>query len=775
MDAGRRGNRNKRREQILASASTISLLAAAMLLTPGIALAQPAPPQAAAETEDSDEIVVTALKREQRLIDVAATVSVLSDERLAESRIEQVEALAGTVSNVNIRQTVPGVSPVITIRGVGLDDFSTTNSPATGVSIDGVTLASIALLNSDFFDIGRVEVVKGPQGTLYGRNTVSGAVNIISAAPVDSFEARASAGYANYERFDFDGMVNVPLADAFALRLSGKTIQQGEGFYTSNRLKDGSVGQRDVGRRNVILGRAQLGYNPSSDVSIIGKYEIQHVRSEMGQYKFFGTFTPGRPFVRCASVAAGRLDNTQCTDAYGFTNTNPDRFNIDVSRDVPYDVDEHLLSLNANVTVGKVQLNSVTGYISFDRTYRIDVDSTPREELDFVQRDNVKQFSQELRAATKLDFADILFGAFYSYDRARGNNDNLISEIPLVLLGFPAQNGTTVFDQKTRSAAGFGNIVWHLSDRLNLTTGLRYTWEKRRYVGGTNFPLCPRAPINPVCNAFGIKTTFIDRTIDDRNWSWTVGLDYKFADDALAYASISKGTKSGGFVTRFTTSDGQLLPYDPESLIAYEIGAKAQIGRVLSIDGAVFYYDFKDVQTTLLDGTIAPPLQRLSNIRGKSELYGAEASAALRPLDGLLLQASVGWLHSKLAPFATGPVPFVGNRFSNAPNFTFNGLARYETPVSESIKIAAQVDASHESSAFKDATNDRFVFQKAFWLLNARLAVATIEDKWELAIWGKNLTDTQYTVSGGNTIGLGVIGLTTNTPRTYGLSLGWKY
>ena len=727
------------------------------------------------QTGTSDGIVITALKRSQRLVDVPATVAVVSALRLSESRIEQVEALAGTVSNVNVRQTIPGVSPVITIRGVGLDDFSTTNSPAIGVTIDEVTLSSIALLNSDFFDLGRVEIVKGPQGTLYGRNTVGGTVNIISARPSQDFGAAASAGYGNYDTFELSGMVNVPLTDTLALRFSGKTIQQRKGYYTSNRLADGSVGRRDLGDRNVLLGRAQIGYS-AGDVSVVGKYEIQHVRSEMGQYKFNGTFTPGRPFVQCAPIAAGRYDNTQCTDAYGFTNTNPDRFNIDIARDVPYNVDEQLLSLNAKATLGAVELTSVTGYIDFERVYRIDVDSTPREQLDFIQRDDVQQFSQELRAATKFGLADVLVGAFYSFDRARGNNDNLISEIPLVLLGFPSQNGTTIFDQKTRSAAGFGNVIWHLNDRLNLTTGLRYTWERRSYVGGTQFPLCPRAPVNPVCRAFGITTTAADFTISDRNFSWTVALDYKFTPDVLAYASIAKGTKSGGFVTRFTTSDGQLIPYRPESLISYEIGAKAQIGRMLSVDGAVFYYDFQDVQTTLLDGTVAPPLQRLSNIDGKSTIYGAEASAVLRPTDGLMLQTGVGFLHTELGTFATGPIPFVGNRFSNAPNFTFNALARYQTPVlGGGVRVIAQADVQHESSAFKDATNDRFVFQRPFWLVNARLAAATEDKRWELAIWGKNLTDEQYTVSGGNTIGLGVIGLTTNTPRTYGLSLSWNY
>lgn len=755
-------------------ALAVAAAVAAMLPT-AAAFAQESAAGAATETADGDEIIVTALKRSQRLVDVPATVSVLSDDRIAESRIEQVTALASTVSNVNIRETVPGVSPVITIRGVGLDDFSTTNSPATGVAIDDVTLSSIALLNADFFDVARVEIVKGPQGTLYGRNTVGGAVNIISAPPVDSFDANAQAGYGNFKTYDLSGMLNVPLSPAVALRLSGKTIQQDEGIYTSNRLANGAVGQRDVGKRDVLLGRVQLAYDDGGPLELLAKYEVQRVRSEMGQYKFFGTFTPGAPFSLCAPVRAGRLDNTQCADAYGFTNTNPDRFNIDVARDVPYNVDENLLSLRADLDVGEVELTSVTGYVDFDRVYRIDVDSTPREALDFIQRDKVKQFSQELRAFTELEIADVQVGGFYSYDRARGNNDNLITEIPLVFLGFPAANGTTAFDQKTRSAAGFGNVIWHLGDKLNLTTGLRYTWEKRRYIGGTDFPQCPRAPVNPRCAAVGISTNLVDTTIDDKNWSWKLGLDYKIDDDSLLYASVSKGTKSGGFVTRFTTTANQLLPYRPESLIAWEIGAKSQLGAALALDGAVFYYDFKDVQTTLLDGSVTPPLQRLSNIPGKSTLYGADLNAVLTPAEGLTFQTGLGFLRTELATFATGPIPFTNNRFSNAPEFSFNALVRYETPVGDALRLILQGDTAHESSVFKDASNNVFLFEDGYWLFNARAAVATADERWEFALWGKNLTDTQYTVSGGNTSGLGVIGLTTNMPRTYGISVRWSY
>lgn len=734
-----------------------------------------APAQDAGATEASDgDIVVTAFRRDQRLIDIGASISALSSENIAEARVEQVKDIARSIPNIDVRESIPGVSPVLTIRGVGLDDFSTTNSPATGVSIDDVPLSSIALMNADFFDIERIEVVKGPQGTLYGRNTVAGAMNVISARPKDRFDAAASIGYGNYQTLDAEAMINIPLGEGLAARFSGKTIQQERGFWTSSRLIGGAIGERDVGERHVWMGRAQLGYDSGDGLDLNLKYEYQQARSEMGQYEFFGAFVPGQPFVLCAPVLAGKVDNSQCADAYGFTNTSNDPYDIDQSADLPYDLNQHSLSFAANYDLGDVKLTAITGYIDFKRAYRIDVDATPRDELDFIQRDNVKQFTQELRLAHDSDLVDVIVGGFYSWDRARGLNDNILTEFPLVLFGFPSQTGYTTFDQKTKSAAGFVNGTWHLGDNLDLITGVRYTWEKRHYVGGTDFPLCPIAT-NP-CAPFGIFSSYTDTTISDKNWSWKFGLDYRVAPDTLLYASASKGTKSGGFVSRISTIPAQLLPFNPESLIAYEIGVRSQPLSNFTINAATFYYDFKNVQALILDGSLAVPAQRLGNIPGKSEIYGVEADVSFRPFTGFTLQSGIGLLHTKLAPFTNGSGTFTDNRFSNAPGFMWNGLARYETPIGNGdFNLVLQGNFTHQSTAYKDASNDIYSVQHPYWLFDARVALSWKDGKWEAALWGKNLSNEVYTVSSDTLTGLGIIGRTVNPPRTYGLSLSWKY
>ncbi|MCE3289085.1 MAG: TonB-dependent receptor, partial [Caulobacter sp.] len=226
--------------------------AVGLALSAGAAFAQTMPAPAAPDGELVDEITVTAQKREQSVYDVGGTLAVAGSETLETRRVEQVKDLTALTPNLDVKEQVPGAMPVITIRGVGLDDFSSANNPSAGVYIDEVYLASLAQMNFDFFDIDRVELLKGPQGTLYGRNSTAGALNILTAKPsFGGFSARLAAGFGNYESYEAEGMVNIAVSDSFALRFAAKTIGQDEGYWF-NRVQN-----RDIGRRDVWMGRAQ--------------------------------------------------------------------------------------------------------------------------------------------------------------------------------------------------------------------------------------------------------------------------------------------------------------------------------------------------------------------------------------------------------------------------------------------------------------------------------------------------------------------------------------
>ena len=546
--------------------SSLGLLAAAA----AVAQTDTNSKAATADLPTIGEIVVTAQRREESNLKVGLTLTALSGDAIAQQRVQQVLDLKGRVPNLDIKEQVPGAMPVVTIRGVGLNDFGAANSPSAGVYVDQVYVASIAMMAFDMFDIERIEVLKGPQGTLYGRNSTAGALNIITRKPQQEFDAYATLGYGNYETMDFEGAVNVPLGDTAALRLSGKTIQQGEGYWESRRLPGATIGDRDL-----TMGRLQLALEPGENFDMNLKVEGTRSRSEMGQPEFFGTVDPLTGGT-CAPILAGHIDNTQCTDFLGYTDTDGDPFKGDWAREGVYDIDNTGVTLTMNAGIGAATLTSVTGYVDFDRTFDIDVDATPARELDFVESDDIQQFSQELRLAASGELLDWIVGAFYSKDDVGisipGGHEDLFLTRTLVTA-----------DQDTKSAAGFAHGEWHLADKLDLVTGARYTWEERQYAGGTTDlnPFGASCLLSPTCTPGFVgpaQLTFVDDTIEDRNWSWRAGLEYQPEQAELLYATISRGTKSGGFFSGISTTNLQLAPFEPEELTAYEVGFKRSSG-----------------------------------------------------------------------------------------------------------------------------------------------------------------------------------------------------
>ncbi|MFP5304429.1 MAG: TonB-dependent receptor [Gammaproteobacteria bacterium] len=303
--------------------------------------ALPAEPAPARPSPLIEEVVVTAQKREQRLVDVPINVSSLSGGDIRKVKIEQVRDIAGYIPNVDIKEQVPGAIPVVSIRGVGLDDFSSTNSPAAGIYVDQVPLSSLALMSFDLYDMERIEVLKGPQGTLYGRNSTAGAINVLSAAPTQERAGFLKAGYGDYKSYDLEAMLNQPLSDGFALRFAGKLIRQDEGFWKSRLdaedeggaapglpLPPVSGGQdssaepikRDIGKRDILLGRVRAGWDALDTLRVDLKLEGLRQRSELGQPEFFGSL--------CAP-GSEPIDPDNCTDALGYSDTDRDPYRGD--------------------------------------------------------------------------------------------------------------------------------------------------------------------------------------------------------------------------------------------------------------------------------------------------------------------------------------------------------------------------------------------------------------------------------------------------------------
>lgn len=704
----------------------------------------------------NDEIVVTAQKREQSILDVGIAISVVDKETIQTRRIETPSDLVVFTPNATVKENIPGLMPVITVRGIGLNDFNATNNPATGVYVDEVSLSSLALLSSDLFDLERMEVLKGPQGTLYGRNSTAGALNITSAKPsLDEFNGRIQLGLGNFDSSEIEGMVNIPVSERFALRLAGKGILQDEGFYFDNSLN------RDVGRREVLAGRVSALWQATEFVDVLLKLEGQQGRSELGSPEFFGAI-PTPLEMNCPGSPG-------CSNFFGYTDTDGDPFRGAWSVDPEYNFDQVGTTARIEADLGTMSLTSVTGYINFSRDYASDVDASPLRLTDFNNSDDVSQISQEIRLSGSNNTLDWQTGLFFAQDDVTtiysGNLQDLFNTTSL-----------SVADQKSVSLAIFGNAEWSLTDSFSLVTGLRYSDETRETVNFTQDNVSEVGGSFLTMAPFGtpaIVLASVDDEINDSSLSWKIGGNWKPNSDMLVYISASQGTKSGGFFAGVATSNAQLIPYEPETLISYEAGIKGALPvHGITYDASAFFYDYNDVQTFIRDTVGAIPVQRLGNVED-AEVYGADLSLSYRPLvlDGLILNAAAGLLSAELGSFesSTGVIP-EGNDLPDAPELTLNLGAEYTAKISDNLSMRFALDSRYQSTVFRDALNDPLLISDSHWVTNGRISLVNQSD-WNLSVWGKNLGNKEYVTQGLNQLTFGNGFRVYGAPRTYGVSI----
>ena len=726
-----------------------------------IALSVPALAQSGGGIET---VTVTAEKTSENILNVGINVTAIGAQDLKDQRINSATDLQTVVPNFDVKTNIPGAQQIVTVRGVGLDDFSSTNNSSVGVYVDDVFLASFAEMDFGMYDLDRVEVLKGPQGTLYGRNSTAGAINLISAKPtLDGFFADVTAGYGNYDTFTADAAINIPVSDTFALRLSGQTNQQGTGYWYSPYLN------AHLGQQNVFRERGQGLWTPTANLTVLLKVEGEQSDSQISSGKFFGdnsTTTASCPDFK---------DPSHCVNVFGFTDTDKNVFHVSTAHPAPYEVHSFNTTLHIDDDLGWATLSSVTGYIDFKREFYIDADASPFRLAEFDQNDHVKQFSQELRLAGTSGNLDWLFGAYYSWDKVH-------SFTPGTLADLLAADVLIQSDQTTRSEALFGQVKWALTDQLTLVGGLRGTHEERSYVGGSTFFLAGTTTAYPCGAPFFVCPTFEDAKIKNTNLSWHGGLNWKPSENTLVYFSAAESTKSGGFFNGISFQSEALAPYKPEHLTDYEVGLKTSLGQTAFIDGSVFYYDYGNYQSQTFTSVGAVSLIKLSNIK-KATVYGLDLGVTWMPFDGFSLRGGLGLLHSRLGSFVNtaGSPPVLstipaGNKMPDAPDTTFNATARYEHSLFTGYTGALQLAGVYEGDHFFEALNTPYLSAPSSWVFNGRVSLATDAKDWELAFWINNMFNEHHTIQAtddGQPIGAGYRMF--NNPRTFGVTLSHHF
>lgn len=728
-----------------------------------------------------EEIVVTAQKREQAITDVGVTVNAFSGEDVRNFRLDDVTNLDGLNANVNIKTTLAGSNPVVTVRGVGQNDFNANTNSSVGIYVDGVFQPSSASFGAALFDVERVEVLKGPQGTLYGRNSTGGAINVISSYPTQEFDGYVNVGVGDYDLFEAEAAAGGGLAENAAGRFSLKYSRQGESFHTDLLSGD------DFGSADDISVRGQLMFTPSDamDIRLIARHSKYEGPSS--PRTFFGTQDPDTGET-CAAVLADDSSFRNCVGPAGFP--DPARFPVagplQASDDDPFthvhDADDlALMTFDSDISAMVVDINwqlsdtlsltSISGYDLLDRTFTENVGSHVLQFGMLTHDEEIEQFSQEVRLTNEAADVSWILGAYYSkFDFA---SENLFRTRNLFV---PILGGNMFWDndQTTTSWALFGNADWRFSDTLTLVLGLRYSSDEVDFVGGTDVVnTYDLANINASTILYGV--TDADNSFDDENVSARVSLEYRPTDDWLVYGAIATGFKTGGFFGDFTFEEDELLPADSESLVAYEGGFKATLaGGRMQLNGSVFFNDYQDIQT-IVAGPVFPILGNVD----EAEIFGVDLDLTAVPMQGLTTKLSVSFLDSELSAYGTtadgSPAVPAGNSLPNAPDMQVAGMARYEFPISDALSASIQVDFKYTDDMFRDAENTVIVATESYTLVNARATVfESLSAKWEVALWGKNLGDEVYR-TGGILVPFGFANGEYGEPRTYGLSVSYYF
>ncbi len=732
---------------------TKQILAAAIAMNAGIAVQ-------AQENRGFmiEEIVVTAQKREQNMQDVAVAVSAFTGESLESQGITQSNQVGAQVPNLSISTNGgPDGAPVFYIRGVGLNDFSVANSGPVGVYQDEVYIKNLWAQNFNMFDLAQVEVLRGPQGTLFGRNTTAGAMVFSSQLPTDELNGRFRVDAGSFGSYSTDVAIGGPLTESVSGRLA---IQH---LSTDGFVENEATGN-DSSRTEKWSYRGTLRFDISDDVQALVKYQGGKKRGVTQATKGRGAMDPATGFTTPCNLS--QIDNFQCGNILGGVNTNDS--GTDADNDFEPKLDTSYDALMAKIDWDLSDSVTLTSITSFDKTASLigaDSDGSNVDLVTLVFDDEARQYSQELRLTGRSDVSNWVTGVYYLNDRTEGRAEGSIlgalapfAANPAIVIDALAGNvfdSVTTFEQDTVSYAIYGQYEYDLSEDLRFTLGLRYTKEEsdmNDYRTAADFPGFPVAPATRVPLSDVVLVSY-DDSLEDDNVSWKIGLDYRVTDESMVYAHVSTAFKAGGFNSAILSDQFQARPFEPETSTAYEVGIKSTLWNDrLQINAAAFYYDYEDAQVfSNISSSQGAPARLLSNAP-ESEMKGFEAEVLVLPAEGLTLQFGIGYVDSELVDFRTEEAllgggtlitDLSGNTTPVTPEWTYNILASYEWSLGQGTAVV-QMDYNWQDKVYFSSENIEAVSQDDYGIVNARLSYLSEDDQWSVSLWGRNLADEEY-------------------------------
>ncbi len=732
--------------------------------------------ESTAPSANIEEIIVTARKREEALHAVPEAVSVLSRDDLQRFGFRTSPEIAQQTPNLMWHSILGFATPHVFLRGIGNATFNANQASPVGIHLDNAYQGSSLTYGFGLMDLERVEILKGPQGTLFGRNTTGGVVNFISRKPdpAAGFNGEVTATYGRFDEANLEAAVGVPLTDKVAVRVSGLLLNR-DGYVTNANPASGFDRE---GALDIWSARGQMRFMANGGFDALFTVHGGQNQSDAAPGKQIGILCP-------AGVDVPRLG--QCSDFFGFTDTVNLRETFTNTQS--YDkVNAWGASATLTWPLNGFTIVSQTSYDANDRQLVDDSDASPLSALTTNVVSDFYQISQEVRLASNTEgpLVWVAGGNFYKDNFTSFQTYALNAFGPGGLTGFfPVEEGIAAsLTQKTESYALFGEASYEITPRLTLTAGVRWTRDQRTGLPNAYFfdatGLTAEFIRKEVADARLLLQTIPQTTVENSwsKWSGRGALSYEVVDDWFVYAGIARGFKGGDFNggALFDPSEANLV--NPELVTSYEIGTKGQSRDLrYTFDVSGFYYDFSDQQVGIFIPGSNATLQHLSNA-AKTTVLGFEAAATVRPLDSLFMELKVGVLDAEFKRFQLDPndpaTNYAGNRTASSPKFSMAGTGRYTVPVRYG-DFGAQVDFSYTGSHFFSVDNNPTLFEDGYWLLNGNLSFEDKEGRYRLSAWVKNIADEDYFVSGISNTASGFMELFPGLPRTFGLTITGRF
>jgi iron complex outermembrane receptor protein len=737
-----------------------------------------------------EEVVVTAQKRTESLQSVPISIKAFSEEDLRTRRIDSLGSLANRTAGFAIGEFFP-TQPQIYIRGIGSNDDGPAADPSTVVFIDEVYVGRSAGWTSNLFDLERVEVLRGPQGTLYGKNVVGGAINLISRKPDENFRAQISASAGNYDHRGFKGLLSGPLAENLYGKISVTSTSR-DGYL------DSQVGNYP-------------GFFPSKDPLTLGKFDQLDKNTEGVRASL--RWLPTDALEVNLSVDNATLDQ----NAPGFHRVGADAADVQMLRGlIPGYADDPRVNMQDRPARTENETTGVTVHVDYDLGWSAFTSITAYRESDTLNTDccasfndeeasllassptapvggrmlmgtgnatleDANQFSQELRLTSQSDGPfEWVAGLYYLREQAdRSESFNLGLDFSDGAGGrnvvFPTSTGVGNQDGETESIAAYGQATWHVTDKLRLTAGTRWTKDSKTLT------------TNNQAGGLLFRETFQVQRSD--NWSAVTpkfSVDYQLTDDLFVYALASKGFKSGGFQGTPPTRFNATTPFEEETAWLYETGVKSEWleGRA-QVNVSAFYTDYTDLQVFQLltpVGATGGAAVLVAQNAADAEVQGIETEFTLLPLPGWTISGSYSYLDATYSEFFA-PSGFVapnnadlslreGNRLRNAPEHSGTVMSAYEMVFDGGRRLTFQLDWRYQGKAYQGPDNQEIPALPAYDLLDARISLGSRDGAMEFALWAENLLDEDYYIHGYLSGNGGT--MTPGLPRLFGATVTWS-